>query len=93
MALEFTICDVQWERYPRVLLNAHAREWLKFQATRGLAPNTIDAYRRDLDAYLAFLLSARIEFTSVVRNQIGACIQHLAQRGSKREEGSSCNCT
>ena len=47
MALEFTICEVRWERYRRVSENLHAREWLKFQAARGLAANTIEAYGRD----------------------------------------------
>ncbi len=85
MALEFTICEVRWERYPRVSENVHAREWLKFQSTRGLAANTLDAYGRDLDAYLAFLASARVEFHSVVRSVIGAYIQDIAQRHAKRE--------
>ena len=55
MPLEFSICEVKWDRYPRVSGNAHAREWLEFQATRGLAANTIEAYGRDLDSYLGFL--------------------------------------
>ena len=55
MALEFSICEVRWERYRRVSENPHAREWLKFQAARGLAANTIEAYGRDLDCYLGFL--------------------------------------
>src|SRR5260370_36058470 len=80
MALEFTISEIRWERYPRVAENAHARDWLKFQSARGLAANTLDAYGRDLDAYLAFLSSARVEFESVLRNVIGAYIQHVAQR-------------
>jgi site-specific recombinase XerD len=58
---------------------------LKFQATRGLAANTLDAYGRDLDAYLAFLGFARVEFQSVVRSTIGAYIQDIAQRPAKRK--------
>jgi hypothetical protein len=46
MAIEFTVCELQWERYERVSENPHAREWLKFQAARGLAANTLDAYGR-----------------------------------------------
>ncbi len=84
MALEFTICEVRWERYPRVSENAHAREWLKFQSTRGLAANTLDAYGRGLDAYLRFLESAGVELQSVVRSTIGAYVQDIAQHPASR---------
>jgi integrase/recombinase XerD len=84
MALEFTICEVRWERYPRVSKNEHAREWLKFQSTRGLAANTLDAYGRDLDTYLRFLESAGVELHSVIRSTIGAYVQDIAQRPASR---------
>ena len=77
MALEFTICEVRWERYRRVAENPHAREWLKFQAARGLAANTIEAYGRDLDSYLAFLQSQAISFESVIRPTIGAYVRSI----------------
>jgi integrase/recombinase XerD len=84
MALEFTICEVRWKRYPRVAENAHAREWLKFQSRRGLAANTLDAYGRDLDAYLAFLKSVSIELHCVVRSTVGAYIQDISHRPASR---------
>jgi integrase/recombinase XerD len=80
MALEFTICEVRWERYRRVSKNPQAREWLEYQATRGLAANTIEAYGRDLDAYLGFLEVQSIPFPSVVRPTIGAYIRSIAER-------------
>jgi site-specific recombinase XerD len=56
---------------------------------RGLAANTLDAYGRDLDAYLAFLEFAGVQLPSVVRSTIGAYIENIAQRpvsrGSKRK--------
>jgi len=79
MALEFSICEVRWERYRRVSENPQAREWLKFQATRGLAANTIEAYGRDLDSYLGFLESENIRFDSVVRPTIGAYVRSIAE--------------
>ena len=79
MTLEFSICEVKWDRYPRVSENAHAREWLKFQATRGLAANTIEAYGRDLDCYLGFLDTRNVPFDSVIRPTIGAYIQSIAE--------------
>ena len=84
MALEFSICEVRWERYRRVSENPHAREWLKFQAARGLAANTIEAYGRDLDCYLGFLGTENIPFHSVIRPTIGAYIRSITQLETPR---------
>jgi len=84
MALEFSICEVRWERYRRVAENPHAREWLKFQAARGLAANTIEAYGRDLDCCLGFLDTGNIPFDSVIRPTIGAYIQSIAELAAPR---------
>jgi integrase/recombinase XerD len=51
---------------------------LKFQATRGLAANTIDAYGRHLDSYLGFLESQSIPLHSVVRPTVGAYVRSIA---------------
>lgn len=78
MPLKFSVCEVRCERYPRVSENPHAREWLEFQSTRGLAANTIEAYGRDLDSYLDFLGTRDIPFPSVIRPTIGAYVQSIA---------------
>jgi integrase/recombinase XerD len=77
MALEFSNCEVRWERCRRVAENPQAREWLKFQAARGLAANTIEAYGRDLDSYLEFLQSQDVSFESVIRPTIGAYVRSI----------------
>lgn len=79
MALEFSICEVRWERYHRVSENPHAREWLKFQADRGLAVNTLDAYGRDIDAYLGFVEAEGVSLESIVRSTMGAYTRSLAE--------------
>jgi site-specific recombinase XerD len=84
MALEFSICKLRWERYERVSENPHGRQWLEFQAARGLAANTLDAYGRDLDAYLRFLLSTGISFSSVVRSTLGAYIRSITELPAPR---------
>lgn len=78
MALEFTVCEVRWDRYPKVSESPHGREWLKFQSARGLAPNTLDAYGRNLDAYLGFLAAKGIAFDGVVRSTVGLYIRSIA---------------
>src|SRR5713226_6925592 len=100
MALVFSICEVRWERYRRVSENPQAREWLKFQAARGLAANTIEAYGRDLDGYLGFLETENIPFHSVIRPTIGASLSSrfrgFRERGWKQEALSRtqlCNST
>ena len=46
--------QVRWERYPLVAQSPHARSWLSMQGNLGLAQNTIEAYGRALEDYLAF---------------------------------------
>lgn len=52
------IGEVRWERIPTVAAIPEARAWLSFQACRGLALNTLDAYGRNLERYLRFLNGA-----------------------------------
>ncbi len=39
--------EIQWSRIPIVAELAEARAWMTFQACRGLAWNTLDAYGRN----------------------------------------------
>lgn len=79
MALEFTICELRWERYHRVSENPHARQWLEFQAARGLAANTLDAYGRDLDRYVGFLEGADIPLEAVNRSTLAGYLRSVAE--------------
>jgi site-specific recombinase XerD len=84
MALEFTICELRWERYPRVSENTHARQWLEFQAARGLAANTLDAYGRNLDRYVRFLEAATISLEVVNRSTLACYLRSIAERPTPR---------
>jgi hypothetical protein len=45
---------IRWQFYPYVAENPHGRNWLETQALLGLAKNTIHAYARSANDYLAF---------------------------------------
>jgi integrase/recombinase XerD len=49
--------DLPCTRFPLVAQHSQARQWLGMQIKYGLAPNTIDAYGRALEGYLAFALN------------------------------------
>src|SRR5258708_6462990 len=46
--------EVHWDHYPLVASTPFAQEWLEIQAKIGLAPNTVEAYGRGLNDFLAF---------------------------------------
>ena len=58
MGAKLSMCEVRWERYPRVAESAHSRAWLRWQCNRGLAANTLEAYGRGLERNLLFLRGA-----------------------------------
>src|SRR5690348_4460774 len=72
--------ELRWGRYPRVTGYALARKWLGIEANLGLAPNTIDAYGRALEDYLAFTAAAPVEISDANREHIAAYVHHLASR-------------
>jgi integrase len=75
---------VRWERYPLVAAAAHARAWLTLQADLGLAPNTVEAYGRALQDYLA--VCARLEVVPVAasRAHVAAYVRDLTARPHPR---------
>src|SRR3989442_1593801 len=81
------LSDVRWERYPLVAASATARAWLEIQANLGLAKNTIEAYGRALQDYLAFgvrsgAVDGRIE--TATRAHVAAYVRDLATRPNPR---------
>jgi integrase/recombinase XerD len=72
--------EVRWEYYPLVAQNELARRWLQTQAHLQLRPNTIDAYGRALNDYLAFSSSQHITPERATREQIALYVHDLASR-------------
>jgi len=62
--------DVRWDRYPAVAGHDMARRWIETQVLLGMAPNTVDAYARGVQDFLAFCEGARILATEATRDQI-----------------------
>jgi site-specific recombinase XerD len=74
------MAEIRWERYPRVTVHGIARKWLGIEANLGLAPNTIDAYGRALEDYLAFSATAPFDVADANRERIANYVHHLASR-------------
>ncbi|MCW5851818.1 MAG: site-specific integrase, partial [Anaerolineae bacterium] len=76
--------SVRWERYPLVAQVEYARRWLTIQANLGRAPNTVDAYGRALQDYLAFCHQQRVELVAATREHIALYVRDLATRANPR---------
>ena len=76
--------EVRWERYPLVAQTPHARSWLAIQANLGLAPNTVEAYGRALQDFLAFSARRAVAAESATREHIAAYVGDLTSRPNRR---------
>ncbi|MGA8143750.1 MAG: tyrosine-type recombinase/integrase [Candidatus Acidiferrales bacterium] len=81
MGAKFPVCDVRWERYPRVAESAHPRAWLTWQCNRGLAANTLEAYGRGLERYLLFLAGRGLTIEAATRLDVAAYVRDLLSPG------------
>jgi integrase/recombinase XerD len=75
--LDIAVKDFQFEKFPLIATHSHAREWLKWQWNRGLAPNTLEAYGRGLEGYLRFLGGLDIKAERATRLDVAAYIREL----------------
>ena len=77
MPFEFIVHAIRWDRCPLAASDAHAHAWLLLQSHRGLSANTLDAYSRALERYLAFLKLARVASVSATRMDVGLYLAAL----------------
>jgi site-specific recombinase XerD len=80
------ISEIQWDRVPLVAGQKDARAWLGFQACRGLALNTLDAYGRNLERYLRFLSTCDKEPHEIGQETVGAYLRDLVKPSATPEE-------
>lgn len=75
---------IRWERYPLVSQAVHARTWLTIQANLGRAANTVAAYGRALEEYLAFSEARAAVADTAGKAHIAAYVRYLTERASPR---------
>lgn len=71
----------QWVRFVRIRDHPQASAWLEFQVNLGLADNTIDAYGRGLEDFLAFCESRSFPTNLAKREHIALYVRKLADAG------------
>lgn len=77
-----SIHDIPWDRFPLSHQHAHARRWVEVQVLLGRARNTIDAYARGVEAFLAFCAEQGAEPTAASLGDVARYVQHLRERPS-----------
>jgi len=84
-----TMSEITWAKYPYVARNQLARALLELEVTLGHASNTIDAYARGRDNFLAFCERRGIDAASATREHVALWVRELLEqeprRGSKAE--------
>jgi len=78
------MAEIRWQRYPRAAELGVARTWLALQANLGLAANTLDAYARALEEYLAFSAAKDVPVVTATKDHIGAYVRDLTSRPNPR---------
>jgi len=76
--------DIRWQRYPRAADCGFARAWLLLQANLGLAKNTVDAYARTVEEYLAFSAAKGVPVVNATKDHIAAYVRDLTSRPHPR---------
>ena len=84
MATVNQMADVRWERYPHVAASETPRAWLTLESNLGLAANTLDAYGRALEEYIAFSAGTDTAIVNASKDHIAAYVRYLTSRPSRR---------
>lgn len=66
-----------WRKWPRVARTRRARAWLKFKMDLGKAEDTVEAYGRALERYLAFCEGSGADPETASRAHLAVYVRHL----------------
>lgn len=78
------MADVRWKHYPHVFANDVARSWLLLGSNLGLAANTLDAYGRALEEYIAFSAVGDTAIITATKAHVAAYVRYLTSRPKRR---------
>jgi integrase/recombinase XerD len=78
--------EIRWEYYPYVAANPYTRDWLETQAMLGLAQNTLQAYGRGANDYLAFCERTGRPLVAASKADIVAYIDEMTHRPNPKGE-------
>ena len=78
------MADIRWQRYPQAATCGLTKAWLLLQANLGLAENTLDAYARAVEEYLAFSAAKDVSVVAATRDHIAAYVRDLTSRPNPR---------
>ena len=79
--------EVRWECFRRVAACEKTRKWLQIESNLGRAPNTIDAYGRALEDFLAFSSGCGFVPDTATREHISLYVRDLGCRKTARGAG------
>lgn len=78
--------EIEWFRYPSLSENTQAYKWLRSEALLGLAPNTIEAYARGVEAFLTFCRKAALNPLTVTKGDMAFYVGQLRQQRPRQGE-------
>lgn len=71
----------RWAHLAHLKDHPQASAWLRFQKVLGLADNTLEAYARGVESFLAFCAQADIPACLATREHVALYVRHLADAG------------
>ena len=79
--------SIRWEHFPRIASLLESKEWLENQQMLGLAPNTVEAYGRGLEDFLAWCDRTKVHATEAGRAELSGYVGDLRSRPGPGGEG------